>query len=874
MRLIPREAALAAVIGVLLLAGCKDSATPIPRTPTTLTLVSGSNQTGDLSAALAAPLVVRASDAAGRPVASVEITWAVTGGGSVSPPTATTDSVGEASVTWTLGPSPGSQTATATSAAITGASVAFVASNGPTIMGAVTVSNPDPTSFFSAPLAPAPATTAAGARGATRRSSRAIVVVFRSHVVHVAAAGSPAYQSMDVARATAKVLRTRTEAITRGLPIGETRISPAILAARLTLTDTTKVDSVLTVLRADPSVASASRDLVYTLRDGAPPPRPAGAHARLFGSPHATGAATNLPNDPDLPYQSWGVNMTDLPRAWALTTGSTAFTIAVIDMGVRFDDPAVAPNLTHDGYDFVSDISLSDLGYTSPGQICGGGTFTTISGDGNGPDADPTDPDDLTYDSTQDCWQRASLGDHGEWVAGIIGAVGNDGSTVTGVDWRARIRPIRALGITGDGSTFDIAQAILYAAGLPATGADDTLVTALDKSPIINLSLGGSGSDPAEAAAVAAAVQAGCLVVAAAGNQTSATAEYPAAYPDVVGVSAVGMDGVIASYSNTGTDIDLAAPGGEYRGDNTGGGGVLGPGWNFTTGQPVLMFGYGTSAAAPYVSGIAGLLLASNPSLSATDLSDRLEQYATRAPNTTRSDTYGWGVVNAYDALAQSDGPPRASYVRLIDADSGAILRTVATDPTGAFVLTQLPAGRYELAAGEDESGDGVIGLPGRRFSWDGSASAPTVFTVTTDTPQVQTTAVSIGIPLESEPNDTPAEANPLSVDSYVEGRIDAPDANDDYRVSIPVAGTYTFETSGVLGACGWGLELDTKLDLLTSTGATVASNDDSGSPLGPQCSKITQALLPGTYTVVVSGSAANGLSDHGRYRLQVRTGS
>jgi len=92
--------------------------------------------------------------------------------------------------------------------------------------------------------------------------------------------------------------------------------------------------------------------------------------------------------------------------------------------------------------------------------------------------------------------------------------------------------------------------------------------------------------------------------------------------------------------------------------------------------------------------------------------------------------------------------------------------------------------------------------------------------------------------------------------------------------VVIPAAGTYTFETSGVLGACGWGIELDTKLDLLESDGTELASNDDSGSAEGPQCSRITVALTRGTYYAVVSGSTANGLASQGRYRLQIRTGS
>jgi Subtilase family/Bacterial pre-peptidase C-terminal domain len=870
---------LPVVLVVAVMAACKNSETPVPHTPTTLAIVSGSNQTADVSKALAAPLVVRALDAAGRAVSGVAVAWSVTGGGSVTPATATTDAQGQASVVWTLGAQPGTQTATATSAAISGASASFIAGNGPTITGTVSIANPDPGSFFAAQRAPRRSVAPRGST-APRYSNGGLVVTFRNEVFRVAASGSPVYRSLDVARSTAAALEQRLATLTRGLPVGAVRVSPAILAAHLALTDTTQAGRVMAELRADPSVASVSRDLIYTIRDGAPAPQ----RARFAGLPPAAspsgaarpaGAATALPNDPYYAYQSWGANMVDLPRAWAITTGSTAFTIAVIDMGVRFDDPSVAPNLTNDGYDFVSQTTLTDLGYASPGTICGGGgTFTTVDGDGNGPDPDPTDPNDVSFDSTNDCWQPAQLGDHGQWTSGIIGAVGNDGRTVTGINWAARIRPIRVLGITGDGIAFDIAQGILYAAGLPATGANNALVTAPSRSPIINLSLGGFGADPTDQAAVAAAVQAGCLIVASAGNETTDVPVYPAAYPGVVGVSAVGMDGVIASYSNAGSYVMLAAPGGEYRTDDNGGDGVLGPGWDFTTGTPTLLFGYGTSAAAPYVSGVAALLLAHDPSASAATLESRLEQYATRPPNSTRTDNYGWGVVNAYNALTQQAGPPRQTYVRLLDAASGAVLHTVPTGAGGAFAFTELAAGTYQIEAGEDESGDGTIGVPGRRFAWAGTAAAPAVFTAAAGSSLIQTAGITIGVPTESEPNDATATANPLSVGGYVVGQINPPDVADYYKVLIPTQGTYTFETSGVLGACGWGLELDTNLQLLGPDGTAVAANDDSNAATGPNCSQISTALAPGTYYVVVTGSSASGLSDHGRYRLQVRSGS
>jgi Subtilase family/Bacterial pre-peptidase C-terminal domain len=869
-----------AVLAMAFAAGCKNSESPGSTSsgPTRLVIVSGSNQTGNVSSALSAPLVVQVLNGSNQGVSGVSITWTLTGGGSVSPSTSTTDSQGQASVTWTLGSTPGAQTATATSSALTGAAVSFVAGTGAAITGAVTIANPDPTSFLSAARATAqPRAAGSRALAAPRYSNAGVEVMFHNQSFHVAAAGAPAYRSMDVAVATATALQQRLGVLTRGLPVRDARVSPAILAAHLTLTDSTKIESVIAALQADPSVASVTRDVIVTIHDGAPAPQAARfttAPTRSAGTARPTGAATALPNDPYYAYQSWNLNMVDMPRAWALTTGSTAFSVAVIDMGVRLDDPRVAPAFTSDGYDFVSQTTLASLGYDSVGTFCtGGATFTTI--DGNGPPhADPTDPDDIYLDNTGTCWEHNSLGDHGQWTSGIIGAVGNDGQAVTGVEWNARIRPIRVLGITGDGIAFDVAQGILYAAGLPAVGANGSLVSVSTKSPILSMSFGGQGSDPADSAAVAAAIQAGCLLVAAAGNSTTDVPFYPAAYPGVIGVSAVGMDGVIASYSNGGAYVSLAAPGGEFRLDDDGGDGVLGTGWDFTQGQATLLFGYGTSASAPHVAGAAALLLAAQPGMSATALAQRLEQYATRPPNSGRNDNYGWGIVDAYNAITQQNGPPRNTYVRLINSATGSVVRTVEAASGGQFTFAQLAPGSYQLQAGEDESGDATIGIPGRRLAWAGSAGSPTVFTVASGASTIQTTAIAIGVPVESEPNDGTATANLLSVNSYVTGQIYSPDVADYYQVIIPAQGTYTFQTYGVTGACGWGIELDTKLQLFNASGGSLASNDDSGAFTGPNCSEISASLAAGTYYVAVTGSTANGLANQGRYRLQVRSGS
>jgi hypothetical protein len=93
------------------------------------------------------------------------------------------------------------------------------------------------------------------------------------------------------------------------------------------------------------------------------------------------------------------------------------------------------------------------------------------------------------------------------------------------------------------------------------------------------------------------------------------------------------------------------------------------------------------------------------------------------------------------------------------------------------------------------------------------------------------------------------------------------------YRVTIVTAGVYTFETSGLVGSCGLGIELDTFLQLSNAAGTAIASNDNFNSPTGRFCSRIQANLQSGIYYVTVTGTSAAQLADHGRYRLEVRSG-
>src|SRR6185312_2521111 len=110
----------------------------------------------------------------------------------------------------------------------------------------------------------------------------------------------------------------------------------------------------------------------------------------------------------------------------------------------------------------------------------------------------------------------------------------------------------------------------------------------------------------------------------------------------------------------------------------------------------------------------------------AAQLRSRIETYAMRPAGTSRSDSFGWGIVNANNALLQQAGPTRAMIARLVDAVSGIAGRTTTVDAGGNFVFTKVATGTYYLEVGEDESADGQIGVIGRRFAIAGGIGKPT----------------------------------------------------------------------------------------------------------------------------------------------------
>ena len=671
-----------------------------------------------------------------------------------------------------------------------------------------------------------------------------LIVTFRPGALGAPPVGSAALAVSERARAFGAAMRSHLAAL---VPPGAAvaGVSPVILAARIHVADAAGRDRVAAALRQDPAVASVAPARFIWLDET--------LHAVSAAVRGSATAPRTTPNDPFYAFQSWHYGLIDLPRAWSIGTGSASVMVAVVDEGIRFDHPAIAGNLTSDGFDFVN--SSDSL------PLCAGGAISNAD-DGNDYDPDPTTPATYVPDTGGTCFAPGALGGHGLHVAGTIGAVGNDGVGVTGINWAVKIRPIRVLGVGGFGTDYDVAQGILYAAGLPADDGAGGTVQAPSRAAIINLSLGSTDTSAVVQGAVVSAANAGALIVAAAGNDGSSELFYPAAYPQVLAVAAVGPDGAPAAYSNFGSYVGIRAPGGNFDlGDETDG--VASTFWDFNINLPAYVFAEGTSMAAPHVSGVAALVLAHNPSLTAAELRSRLTEFAV-GPATA----YGSGLVNAYNSVSGTTVSPTQLYARLYAVNSGALVQTVATQAAGAFTFSSVEDGTYLVYGGADESGDQKIGVPGRRWGALGGWGAPRALTVFGKGPYQA--SFTIGLPTDlSAGNSTLGTAFPLMIGGYAQGLIVNPSTYAVYRVRIPEKGTYTFETSGWVASCGFALEEATAVGLFDSGGTYITEADFLDERHYNYCSRLTTTISPGTYYVMVAGAFAGG-----RFNLQARAGT
>ncbi len=307
-----------------------------------------------------------------------------------------------------------------------------------------------------------------------------------------------------------------------------------------------------------------------------------------YAAPNYYAYAAGIPNDPYWSLQ-WDMTLINAPAGWDIITGSAAITIAVLDTGIDLDHPDLAGRLVA-GWDYVNSDPYPD--------------------DDNG---------------------------HGTHVAGIIGALTNNGIGVAGIDWQARLMPIKVLNASGVGTYFNIIDGIRYAANV---------------AKVINLSLVGWEDYQGLHDAVIYAANRGCLVVTAAGNCGDGGAgcpgvnpvAYPAAYDETLAVAAVTRQEGRAAYSEYHPYIDLAAPGGDAGS----------PVWS-TVRNDTYGARFGTSMAAAHVSGLAGLLWALNPSFSSAQVQQVMQDSARKigpyAYLDGRNDYFGYGLIDVSAAL-------------------------------------------------------------------------------------------------------------------------------------------------------------------------------------------------------------------------------
>jgi serine protease len=361
------------------------------------------------------------------------------------------------------------------------------------------------------------------------------------------------------------------------------------------------IETTLARLRADPSVESAEID------------------QRRF--PHA------VPNDPlftgqwyEQAVQPAGI---DVVTAWDTTTGRSDVVIAELDTGVRYDHPDLlavsASGRLLPGYDFISD--------------------PTIANDGDGRDADASDPGDWVTSAEaastafSGCTAENSSW-HGTRVAGILGALSNNSTGITGITWLPKILPVRVLGKCG-GVDSDILDAMRWAAGLHVTGVPDNKYPA----QIINMSLGGTGTcTSAEQTVISEVVAAGVTVVISAGNE-GGPVDSPANCAGVAGIAGIRQVGTKVGFSSLGPEVALSSPAGNcvnasgaclFSIDTTINNGTTTPATSGYTDQ--MNPNLGTSFSAPIVAGIAGLMTSVNANLQPAQLIARLKEGAKTFP--------------------------------------------------------------------------------------------------------------------------------------------------------------------------------------------------------------------------------------------------
>jgi subtilisin family serine protease len=389
----------------------------------------------------------------------------------------------------------------------------------------------------------------------------------------------------------------------------------------------------------------------------------------------------------------------DCPEAWDTQTGDTSVVIAVLDTGVDLDHEDLADNIwsntdesgdpdsdgfpglpgedddddassdaesnTDDGIDNDGDglvdengidfrdedVMTADYDQDDERLVGPDGEYGTGDDDDDDIALAPNDDDENGYIDDMNGWNFVAYSNdpdddhsdneiyHGTHVSGTMGAVGNNGTGMTGVSWSASIMPLKILNDEGRGFVSDEMKAIDYAID---NGAQ-----------IINASFGGGNFVSSEYSAIQSARAAGILFVAAAGDydpesdRLQDSPVYPAGYDlaNIIAVAATDHNDALASFSNYGaTSVDVAAPGVNILSTKAG---------------DSYQYLSGTSMATPHVSGLAALIWAENPGFSYGDVKDGVLNGVDVLPGLTGKMLMA-GRINAHNSVNPADAKPDA----------------------------------------------------------------------------------------------------------------------------------------------------------------------------------------------------------------------
>lgn len=296
-------------------------------------------------------------------------------------------------------------------------------------------------------------------------------------------------------------------------------------------------------------------------------------------------------------------------QAWDLETGSEKMIVAVIDTGIDFEHPDLINNIWTNEAELRGQPDVDDDNNGVVDDIHG---YNSITGKGDAKDDQG----------------------HGSHCSGTIGASGNDGKGIVGVNWNVKLMAVKFLASNGSGTLENALKAIDYATKMGAK--------------VLSNSWGGGGFSQTLLDSIKRSNEAGTIFIAAAGNDGSnndAKPAYPASYdvPNIISVAAITNKGEKATFTNYGKrTVHIGAPGVNVYSSVFGGGYQS---WS------------GTSMAAPHVSGVAALVWSHEPNLSALELKERILQTA-KPVSALKKITKTGGMVNAFFALTNKIPEP------------------------------------------------------------------------------------------------------------------------------------------------------------------------------------------------------------------------